>query len=829
MSKEIRKVAVLGSGVMGSGIACHLANCGIPCYMLDIVLPLSDEDKANGVSETDPAHKNKLAVGALEKCLAAKQPMAPLYVKSNARFITPGNFEDDLPKLAECDWVIEVVKEDLAVKKALFARIAEFMKPGAILTSNTSGLPISEMSADMSPEMKKGFFVTHFFNPVRHMKLLEFIVGEETDMETVKSVAAFSERVLGKGVVYGKDTPNFVANRIGIYGIMSTIKHMQDLGLRIDEIDAIAGQPMGRPKSAAFRTADLVGLDTFMHVAKTVYDLCPNDEERDAFKAPEWIDTMVQNGWLGNKSKQGFYKKEFIDGKKTFFVLDYKTLEYIPSEKPKFDILAAAKKLPTLGEKIAKLISGDDNVSQFAWRVVRDVTIYSCNRIPEIADDVVNVDNAMKWGFGWEMGPFETADAIGIKDLVKRIKADGLKVPPLLDKASKAGGFYKKAGLKNTYYDMPSLSYKEVPATNLTINPATVSAHTLDAVNFTTNPGSWKIKITDLRDAGKIIKRNSGATLLDMGDGVALLEFHSYKGMNPIDEDVMTMMKQSVDIVQDKGFYGLVIGNEGQNFSVGANLMMILMAAKAKNWKALEDAINDLQQVNMKMKYSPFPVVTAPFSMVLGGGCEVTMHGDAICAAAETYIGLVEVGVGVIPAGGGCKEYLIRNIEATLDNPYLPNTFNFLRKAFENIAMAKVAMNAKEAMELNILRPTDKICLNKDYLLNDAKQMVLGMHRAGYTRKSPRNDIKLLGSPYYAAVKNVIWTMKLGGYMSEHDQIICEKIGKILTGGDIPLNTVVDEQYILDLEREAFVSLCGMEKTQDRIEYMLKNNKPLRN
>jgi len=833
MSKDIRKVAVLGSGVMGIGIAAHLANCGIPVLMLDIVLPLSDEDKEKGVKETDPAHRNKLAVNALANAKKAKQPLAPLYVPENADLITPGNFEDDMEKIAECDWVIEVVLERLDIKKKVFAQVAEHWKPGMIVTSNTSGIPIKSMAEDMPKEMRKHFFVTHFFNPVRHMKLLEFILGEETNPHIVTDLAGFGERVLGKGIVYGKDTPNFVANRVGVYAIMQTIQHMQDMGLRIDEVDAIAGPAMGRPKSAAFRTADLVGLDTFKHVAMGCYEGCPDDPKRDVLKPPDWMEKMVENGWLGNKTKQGFYKKDFVDGKKKYFVLDYNSMEYVESTKPAFDSVKAAKKAGAPGQRVAKLIAGEDKAAEFAWKVMRDVTIYACERIPEITDDIVNLDNAMKWGFNWDEGPFETADAIGARELVKRMKDDGVEVPKLLDMAAKKGGFYKKQGTKSMYLDAADFTYKEVPRTSLKLDTNGLNDKVVNAVDYLTDPAAMKVRISDLRDAGKIIKSSAGATILDMGEGVALVEFHSYKDMNPVDDDVIGMLDKVVDEVKERGFIGVVVGNEKTNFSVGANLMMILMAARGKQWDNLEKAVKGLQDANMKIKYAPFPVVTAPAGMVMGGGCEVAMHGDAICAAAETYIGLVEVGVGVVPAGGGCKEYLIRNVEAAIHNNYHPNTFFFVAKAFENIMMPMpgkgLAMNAHEAMKLNILRPSDKITLNRDYLLGDAKQMVIGMHRAGYNRKSPRNDIKMAGFQFYAAFKQNLWQMRQGEYISDHDVLIGDHVAKILTGGDIPQNSVVSEQHILDLEREAFLSLCGTEKTQERMQYMLEKNKPLRN
>ena len=829
MSKEIRKVAVLGSGVMGSGIACHLANCGIPCLMLDIVLPLSDEDKAKGIKETDPAHRNKLAAGAMEKCIKARQPMAPLYVKKNADLIEVGNFTDDMHRIAECDWVVEVVLERLDIKRKVFAQVAEHWKPGTIVTSNTSGLPIKEMAAEMPEEMKKHFFVTHFFNPVRHMKLLEFIVGEDTDCSLVADLAEFGEKVLGKGIVFGKDTPNFVANRIGVYGIMAVLKHMMDMEMRFDEIDAIAGPPMGRPKSAVFRTADLVGLDTFSHVSTTVYDMCKDDEQRDVFKVPDFMQKMVENGWLGNKSKQGFYKKEFVDGKKKFFVLDYNTMEYVPSERPKFDSVKKAKKVDDVGGRIKTLVSGDDKAAEFAWRAMRDTLIYSCNRIPEIADDVVNIDNGMKWGFAWDMGPFETADAVGVKDIVKRIKADEMEVPKLLAEAAKKGGFYKKVGPTLMYLDAETFTYKPVPKTALQMDTNNLSERMQSAVKYLTDPGAKKINIVDLQEAGKLISRNGSASLYDMGDGVGLLEFHSYKGMNPVDDQIIEMMVKTVDEVSARGLVGIVVGNQGQNFSVGANLLMLLMEARQEHWDNIEQVSKALQDAGMALKYAPFPVVTAPFGMVLGGGLEVTMHSDMICAAAETYAGLVEVGVGVVPAGGGCKEFLIRNVEAALNNPHLPNTFFFVRKAFENIAMAKVAMNAREAMENNMLRSTDHISINKDFLLDDAKQLVLGLARSGYNPKSPRMDIRMPGRQYYAAFLNAVWTMQQGHYISEHDALIAKKIAKILTGGDVATNAIMTEQDILDLEREAFVSLCGTEKTQERMQYMLQNNKPLRN
>jgi len=798
--------------------------------MLDIVLPLSDDEKAKGVKKTDPAFRNKLAIGAKAVALKMKQPMAPLYVKSSADLVQVGNIEDDLEKIADCDWVIEVVKEDLKIKQDLYKKVAKYWKPGMIVTSNTSGLPIKDMAKVMPDEMKKAFFVTHFFNPVRHMKLLELIAGEDTDTSIMNDMAEFGERVLGKGIVYGKDTPNFVANRIGVYAIMKTVYTMMELGLRIDEIDAIAGPSMGRPKSAAFRTADLVGLDTLSHILNGVYEMCGNDDSRDTFIIPDWMKKMVANGWFGNKTKGGFYKKgKTPEGKKAYEVIDWNTCEYIPSIKPEFDSLKAAKKKEGVSEKIKTLLAGSDKAAEFAWKLLRDVTIYSCKRIPEIADDVVNIDNAMRWGFAWDQGPFETVDGIGIKDVVKRMKDDGVAIPEFLEKAAKAGGFYKKVGLKKMYFCAQEFIYKEAPRTALQMNTNNLSARLVDQVAFMTDPGSMKIDIADLKDLGKEITKNVGSSIYDMGDGVALLEFHTYKGMNPVDADVIEMMMKTIEVVNERGFCGVVVGNQGQNFSVGANLLMLLMESRQKNWKNVEMASKTFQDANMLLKYAPFPVVTAPFAMVLGGGLEATMHGDAICAAAETYCGLVEVGVGLIPAGGGCKEYLVRNLEGALSNAHVPSLFPFVRKAFENIAMAKVCMNAYEAVENFIFRPTDHITVNKDYLLSDAKQMVLGMARAGYTPKSPRKDIRLIGAQYYAAFKNALWTMRQGNFISDHDQLVSDWVAKILTGGDIPGSSVVDEQFVLDLEREAFVSLCGTEKSQDRMQYMLQNNKPLRN
>ncbi len=804
MPKQIKKVAVLGSGIMGSGIAAHFAGAGIPVLLLDIV----PKDLKPGES------RNKLAAAGIENLLNSKPSL--IFSKKDARLITPGNFEDDWSKLADVDWVIEVVIERLDIKKSVFERLDKVMRPGTIVSSNTSGLPLKAMSEGRSAEFKKNFIITHFFNPVRYMKLVEMVTGPETDPETACFVSGFLGEKLGKGVVYAKDTPNFVANRIGVYGWFAAMKDILAGNYTADEVDKIMGTAMGRPKSAMFRTTDMVGLDTLVHVARNTYDNCPNDEEREVFKIPALIEQMIEKKLLGDKTGGGFFKKtKTPEGKKEILTLDLKTCEYRPQEKAKFESLGAVKDMEDAGDRIKFLVSQKDRAGELAWKTTRSVLIYAANRIPEIADDVVNLDNGMKWGFNWDLGPFETWDVLGVKETAERIKADGLAVPALIQQVLEKGEgkFYKSENGKSSYFDAKTSKYVPLPE----------------------RPGVLLLK--NVKERTKVVKKNDGASLWDAGDGVAVLEFHTK--MNAIDADVGQMMNTAVEEAS-KNFTGLLIFNEAQNFSVGANLMLVFLEAQQKNWKGLEDMVRSFQAACMNLRYSPKPVVACPHNMALGGGCEVSLGADAIHAHAELYMGLVEVGVGLIPAGGGCKELLLRQQDrmaekfakipasnrwaARIDGGPFPKT----QQSFEAIAFAKVSTSAKEAVENGHMKKSDRISLSRDHHLSEAKKTVLELAKT-YSQPKPREDIWVAGRGGYFALKSAVDGFIEQKKISEHDGAIAMKLAAILTGGDIPNIAFVNEQRILDLECEAFLQLCGMEKTQERIQHMLMKGKPLRN
>jgi 3-hydroxyacyl-CoA dehydrogenase len=801
MEKKIKKAAVLGAGVMGATIAAHLANVGIPSIMLDIVpKKLTPEEEKKDLDFQHPEVRNRFAMMGKQNLLRARP--AALALPEFASLIEVGNFEDHMARLTEVDWIIEVVVENLKIKQDLFKKVAAVRRPGTIVSSNTSGIPIKDMCAGMNLEFKEHFLGTHFFNPPRYMKLLEIIPLPETLREVVKFMADFGERVIGKGIVYAKDTPNFIANRVGIFGMLHLIRTMVEESYTIGEVDAITGPAMGRPKSASFRTTDLVGLDTFAHVAKNLYENAPHDEKRETFKIPDFIQRMIENKWLGDKTGQGFYKRVTTEAGKETLVLDYKTLEYQPEKKLKFPSLDAAKAAPGVGNKIKALIYADDRAGQFAWKVVSESLLYAARRIPEIADDVYNVDNAMKWGFNWELGPFETWDAIGVEDSVARMKKEGKGLPPLVKTllAKKKKTFYVKKNGQLSFFDLKTGRYKKVE-----MKPEVIF-------------------LPSLEERKKVVKSNAGASLIDMGDGVACLEFHTY--MNAIGQEIIEMIHESLKIVA-KDFGGMVIGNHAQNFSVGANLLMLVGEIMKSNWAGIEAAVKALQDATMAMKYFEKPIVAAPHGMALGGGCEVCLASHRVRAALETYMGQVEIGVGLLPGAGGTKEVYLRCIEGIPDG-VTPDLLPFLRKAFETIALAKVSTSAEEGRKLGFLRSTDKISPNVDHLLYDAKQTVLAMLQEGF--RPPRSKlIPVAGDGGRAAIKYMANTMRQGGYISEYDEFIAGKLAYILTGGDVLSGALVTEQYMLDIEREAFVSLCGEKKTQDRISHMLKTNKPLRN
>lgn len=801
MEKKIKKAAVLGAGVMGATIAAHLVNVGIPSIMLDIVPnKLMEEEEKKGLTLQHPSVRNRFAATGKQNLLRARP--AALAIPEFASLIEVGNFEDHLFRLAEVDWIIEVVVENLKIKQDLFKKVAAVRKPGTIVSSNTSGIPIKNICEGMDLEFKRDFLGTHFFNPPRYMKLLEIIPLPETLPEVVKFMADFGERVLGKGIVYAKDTPNFIANRVGIFGMLYLIKTMAEEGYTIEEVDAITGPAMGRPKSASFRTTDLVGLDTFAHVAQNLYENAPKDEMREIFKIPDFVQKMLQNKWLGDKTGQGFYKRVETKAGKETLALDYKTMEYHPSQKIESPSLEAAKAASGAGNKIRALIYGEDRAGQFAWKVVSESLLYAAQRIPEIADDIFNVDNAMKWGFNWELGPFETWDAIGVEESVARMKKEGRLIPSLVESllAKKKKTFYLKKDGRLSFFDLKSGRYKKVEE-----KPEI-------------------ILLSSLKERKQLVKSNPGASLIDMGDGVACLEFHTY--MNAIGQEIIEMIHESLRIVE-MDFVGMVVGNHSQNFSVGANLLMLVGEIVKSNWAGIEAAVKGFQDATLAMKYFEKPIVAAPQGMALGGGCEVCLASHRIRAGLETYMGQVEIGVGLLPGAGGNKEVYLRCIEGIPDN-VTPDLLPFLRKAFENIAMAKVSTSAEEARKLGFLRPTDKVTANVDHLLYDAKQTILAMVQEGFKPLRPKL-IPVAGDGGRAAIKYMVNTMRQGGYISEYDEFIAGKLAYILTGGDVLSGALVTEQHMLDLERQAFLSLCGQKKTQERISHMLKTNKPLRN
>lgn len=788
MAESIRKVAVLGAGVMGSGIAAHCANAGIPVLLLDIVPPnLSEEEKKSR------SNRNRFAAGALEK--AMKQRPAPFVHPRRAELIEVGNFDDDLARIAECDWVVEVVKEDMAVKRALFEKVDKVRKPGTLIASNTSGLSLAGMTEGRSADFKKNFFVTHFFNPVRYMRLLEIVAAPETDMARFHSFAAWAEQRLGKGIVYGKDTPNFIGNRIGMFAIMFTINEMVRQGLTLEEVDAIVGQPLGRPKSAAFRTADIVGLDTFMHVAQNCYDNLPKDPWRDAFKIPEFVQKLVKAGKLGDKTGGGFYQKT----KEGIVSLDYTTGEYRPQQKVRIDSLGAARKVEDLGEKMRIVVNADDKAGKFAWPVMAQTLAYAAYHLNGISDDLRNVDKAMQWGFNWEMGPFETWDALGVKETVARMKKDNIAVPAWVDEMLASGrtSFYQDGKMWQ-----PKKKAAEAP-------PAQPKAMLFNVLKS---------------QPKKIVEENLGASLVDLGDDILAVEFHTK--MNTLDADIVGMLNRGVELAE-KNYRGLVIGNDGENFSAGANLLFIFMEAQNKNWESLRTAVSELQKAAMRLRYSDIPVVSAPFNLTLGGGAEVAMAADAIRASSELYMGLVEAGVGVIPAGSGSKELLFRTMEKIPDGMDVDLTV-WTGKVFEAIAMAKVATSAEEARAIGFLRSSDQVSMNRDFLLYEAKQTALGLANAGYSRPAPRK-VKVGGRTVYAALKTMVINLVDAGRASPHDGKIALQLARILTGGDVAYGTLVDEWQILKLEEEAFLSLAGEEKSQARMQAMLETGKPLRN
>ena len=780
---QIQKVAVLGAGVMGATIAAHLANAGLDVWLMDMP-PKSGDDK------------NSVAKGAL--AMLAKAKPAPFFLKDHAQGITPGNFEDDLPKLKEMDWVIEVIIENLEIKQAFFKdKVLPHLGEHSILSSNTSGLSIDQMAQGMLVEVKKRFLITHFFNPPRYMRLMELVPCAETDPKILEFMAQFIGQRLGKGIVYARDTPNFVANRIGVFSIYNAMKYMVEQDLSVEEVDAIAGPATGRPKSAAFRTSDLVGLDTMVHVGNNSYQNLPNDEQRDIFKVPEFLTKMIEAKQLGDKTGSGFYRKgKDAAGNKEIQYWDYKTGVYKSQEKPRFPSIGQAKALEGAGAKIKALLTGNDKAAQFAWSNLRDTLIYSFNRLGEIAADPVNIDNGMRWGFNWELGPFEMLDAIGVPEFVARVAQEGVAVPP---KLKTVPAFYRYHEGVKQYFDIESGGYLPVPL----------------------KPG--QIVLPALKQGGRVVLGNASCSLYDLGDGVFGLEFHSK--MNTIGGDILSFTLKAVQYVEQNGL-GLVVGNQGANFSVGANLALLTAAIGEREWDEINIMIKAFQRATMALKYAKVPVVVAPFHLCLGGGCEYALHADAINAYAETYMGLVEVGVGLLPAGGGTKEMCLRSI--ALSQQYNTDVSPFVFKAFSQIAMAQTSMSGEELFDMGYMRPGDQITLDMDRLLSDAKAKVLAL-AANYRPPRKRVDVPAPGRSVAASMNSQIWNLQQGGFASKHDAYISNLVAWAITGGDVAGGTLINEDYLLELEREAFLKLCGTKESYQRISHTLKTGKPLRN
>jgi len=781
MSQNIEKVAVLGAGVMGAQIAGHLANAGIPSYLFDI----NDELAKNGVDS-----------------LTSLKP-APLYKPKNAELVTPCTYDNDIEKIAEVDWVLEAVVERLDIKEQVYNNLLPHLKDTAILTSNTSGIPLTDLTSSLPDDVKQRFMITHFFNPPRYMQLLELVRGEQTSDETYKTMVEFGESVLGKGIVHAKDTPNFIGNRIGVYGMMTTMNLAIKQGLTVEEVDKLTGPISGRPKSATFRTADVVGLDTMRHVSKTTYEKALDDEERDMFIIPDILNQLIDSGRLGQKTKAGFYKK---NEDRSIHSVDFKTGEYTPQEKVRFDCFRIAKDRQKLPDKLKALCYGDDRGSKYFWEITAKTLIYSANRIPEISDDIVNIDNAMKWGFGWEKGPFESWDAIGVQKSVDRMKTEGKKVPSWILDMLESGRdtFYTTENGEQTYW-------------------CPIEKH---PVTIKSNPKVINLAI--YKTGNKTLKRDLSASVNDLGDGILNVEFHSIlqPTLNPIDGSYIEMINFALDLIETGDYKSMVLGHQGANFCAGANLNLILELCQNNMWDELDFVIKTLQDTTQRIRFSKGPIVAAPFQLALGGGVEIVQPAAHRVVAAETYMGLVEVGVGLIPGGGGNLRMILNAMDGGTGRM---GAFQKIQKTFETVGFAKVATSADEAKHLGYLKKDDTVVLNRDYLIQTAKDKAIELTE-GYQPPTYRDDLKLPGTGGRTAMSMALKGFKMQGKISEHDMFIGEKLAYVMTGGDkAGLTKTVDEQYILDIEREAFISLGGEKLTQDRISYMLKKGKPLRN
>lgn len=794
--RSINKIAIIGSGIMGSGIACHFANIGVKVLLLDIIPnELNDKEKSLGLSLEDKAVRNRIVNNSLKNAFKSKP--SPIYSQKFSNRISTGNIEDDLHKIKDVDWIMEVVVEKLDIKKKVFDKIEKYRSKGTIISSNTSGIPIKFMSEGRSEDFQRHFCGTHFFNPARYLKLFEIIPGPKTDNNVINFLNIYSEKFLGKTPVIAKDTPAFIGNRIGIFGIQSLFHIVQNLNLSIEEVDKLTGPVIGRPKSATFRAVDVVGLDTLVHVANGIYKNCPNDEAHNLFKLPDFISKMLENKWLGSKSGQGFYKKE---GKK-INVLDLKTLEYKDKKRVRFETLEQTKSIENIIDRFKILVNGKDKAGEFYRKSFAAMFAYVSNRVPEISDDLYKIDDAMKAGFGWEHGPFKIWDAVGVSFGLSLIKKEGLSaakwVSDMID--NDIDNFYSVKDGISFYYNLSDKKHVKIPGQ--------------DAF----------IILDNIRESKEVFK-NSGVVIEDLGDGILNCEFRSK--MNTIGGDVLNGLNKAVDLAE-KNYQGLVIGNQGANFSVGANIGMIFMMAVEQEYDELNAAIKYFQDTMMRMRYCSIPTVAAPHGMTLGGGCELSMHADMIVAASETYIGLVEFGVGLIPGGGGSKEMAMRASDSFQKNDV---ELNILQEYFLTIGMAKVSTSGYEAFDLGILQKgKDKIIVNKDRQLATAKAYAKLMSCQGYTKPIKRSDIKVLGKQALGMFLVGTDSMQASKYISQHDQKIANKLAYVMAGGDLSEPSMVSEQYLLDIEREAFLSLCTERKTLERIQHMLKTGKPLRN
>ncbi|MUP47157.1 3-hydroxyacyl-CoA dehydrogenase/enoyl-CoA hydratase family protein [Gramella sp. BOM4] len=801
MKRRINKVAVIGSGIMGSGIACHFANIGVEVLLLDIVpRELNEKEKKKGLSLDDKAVRNRIVNDSLQESVKSKP--SPIYHKDFVNRIETGNLEDDIHKVSEVDWIIEVVVERLDIKKQVFENLEKHRKPGTLITTNTSGIPINFMTDGRSEDFKKHFCGTHFFNPPRYLRLFEIIPGKETSKEVLDFLEMYGSKYLGKKTVLAKDTPAFIGNRIGIFSIMSLFHMVKDMGMTIEEVDKLTGPVIGRQKSATFRTVDVVGLDTLVHVANGLHENVPQDEQHDLFALPDFIDTMMENEWYGSKTGQGFYKKiKKEDGSSEIKSLDLDTMEYRDQKKASFATLEQTKSIDNVVDRFEVLVNGKDKAGEFYRKTFSALFAYVSNRIPEISDELYKIDDAMKAGFGWEHGPFQIWDAIGVQKGIDMMKEEGYEPANWVKEMLKNGSdsFYTVREGNTYYYDIQKKEQVKVPGQ--------------DAF----------IILDNIRESKEVFK-NSGVVVEDLGDGILNVEFRSK--MNSIGGDVLDGLNKAIDMAE-KDYQGLVVANDGKNFSVGANIGMIFMMAVEQEYDELNMAIKYFQDTMMRMRYSAIPTVSAPHAMTLGGGCELSLHADKVVAAAETYIGLVEFGVGVIPGGGGTKEMTLRAADTFQKDDV---ELNRLREHFLTIGMAKVSTSAYEAYDLNILQKgKDIVVVNPDMQLAIAKKHAMLMAENGYTKPIQRTDIKVLGKQALGAFLVGTDQMAAGNYISEHDKKIANKLAYVMAGGDLSENQLVSEQYLLDLEREAFLSLTGERKTLERLQHMLKKGKPLRN